>query len=144
MELRLAERQGAEIRVLAPDEPDARAAFEEAHPDKVHDRKASWPLSSRPFTCSTTGTSMQTLTRARGRTRDGCGHGGGNRRAGEAAFDGPVSAALEADLRSWVRRDSIVVWLDQAGLYGEFVERLQELRGAACFRIRSWPSGVVT
>ena len=28
---------------------------------------------------------------------------------------GPVSAALEADLRSWVRRHGIVVWLDQAG-----------------------------
>jgi hypothetical protein len=39
MELRLAERQGAEICVLAPDETGARAAFEEAHPDRVHDRK---------------------------------------------------------------------------------------------------------
>ena len=39
MELRLAERQGAEIRILAPDETSARAAFEAAHPDRVHDRK---------------------------------------------------------------------------------------------------------
>lgn len=40
MELRLAERQGAEIRILAPDEPAARAAFEAAHPERVHDRKS--------------------------------------------------------------------------------------------------------
>jgi hypothetical protein len=40
MELSLAERQGAEIRILAPDEPAARAAFEAGHPDRVHDRKA--------------------------------------------------------------------------------------------------------
>jgi hypothetical protein len=43
---------------------------------------------------------------------------------------GPVSAGLEADLRSWVRRHGIVVWLDQAGAYSEFVERLQALRAA--------------
>jgi hypothetical protein len=47
-----------------------------------------------------------------------------------AGLGGPVSASLEADLRSWVRRHSIVVWLDQAGTYSEFVERLQALRGA--------------
>ncbi len=41
-----------------------------------------------------------------------------------------MSAALEADLRSWVRRHSIVVWLDQARAYSEFVERLQILRTA--------------
>lgn len=40
MELRLAERQGAEIRLLAPDEPAARATFEAAHPERVHDRKS--------------------------------------------------------------------------------------------------------
>ena len=39
MELRLAERQGAEIRILAPDEAAARATFEAAHPERVHDRK---------------------------------------------------------------------------------------------------------
>jgi hypothetical protein len=39
MELDLAERQGAEIRILAPDEPAARAAFEAAHPDRVQDRR---------------------------------------------------------------------------------------------------------
>jgi hypothetical protein len=39
LELDLAERQGAEIRILAPDEPAARAAFEAVHPEKVADRK---------------------------------------------------------------------------------------------------------
>ena len=39
MELRLAERQGAELRILAPDEPEARAAFEWQHPEKVDARK---------------------------------------------------------------------------------------------------------
>lgn len=43
---------------------------------------------------------------------------------------GPVSVALEADLRSRVRQRGIVVWLDQAGIYGEFVERLIALRAA--------------
>lgn len=40
MELRLSEKQGAELRVLAPDEAEARAAFEAKHPDKVRARKA--------------------------------------------------------------------------------------------------------
>jgi hypothetical protein len=40
MELDLADRQGAEIRILAPDEPAARTAFEAAHPDRGQDRKA--------------------------------------------------------------------------------------------------------
>ncbi|MEZ4329855.1 MAG: BREX-6 system adenine-specific DNA-methyltransferase PglX, partial [Polyangiales bacterium] len=35
MELRLSEKQGAELRVLAPDEPGARAAFEAARPGLV-------------------------------------------------------------------------------------------------------------
>jgi hypothetical protein len=39
MELCLAERQGAEIRIIAPDEATARATFEAAHPERVHDRK---------------------------------------------------------------------------------------------------------
>jgi len=38
-ELRLAEKQGAELRILAPDEPAARAAFEAAYPEKVQRRK---------------------------------------------------------------------------------------------------------
>jgi hypothetical protein len=44
-----------------------------------------------------------------------------------AGLGGPVSASLEADLRSWVRRQGVVVWLDQAGHYGGFVDRLQAL-----------------
>ena len=43
---------------------------------------------------------------------------------------GPVSAALEADLRSAVRRHGIVVWLDQAEHYTGFVDRLRALRAA--------------
>ncbi|MGY1900769.1 BREX-6 system adenine-specific DNA-methyltransferase PglX [Nocardia gipuzkoensis] len=39
IELRLAEKQGAELRILAPDEPEARAAFELRHPEKMHARK---------------------------------------------------------------------------------------------------------
>jgi hypothetical protein len=38
MELRLSEKQGAELRLLAPDEPLARAAYESAHPDRVQSR----------------------------------------------------------------------------------------------------------
>jgi len=37
---------------------------------------------------------------------------------------GPVSAALEADVRTWVRRHGIVVWLDAAGQFSDFVDRL--------------------
>ncbi|RAY15440.1 BREX-6 system adenine-specific DNA-methyltransferase PglX [Actinomadura craniellae] len=40
MELCLAEQQGAEIRVLAPDEATARATFEAAHPKRVQYRKS--------------------------------------------------------------------------------------------------------
>jgi hypothetical protein len=47
-----------------------------------------------------------------------------------AGLDGPVSASLEADLRSWARRQGIVVWLDQAGHYTGFVDRLQALSDA--------------
>ncbi|MCZ7420577.1 BREX-6 system adenine-specific DNA-methyltransferase PglX [Verrucosispora sp. WMMA2121] len=39
MELRLAEKQDAEFRILAPDEPEARAAFEATYPTKVRERK---------------------------------------------------------------------------------------------------------
>lgn len=40
VELELAERQGAEFRILAPDEPAARAAFEAQNPEKVRYRKS--------------------------------------------------------------------------------------------------------
>ncbi len=39
LELDLAEWQGAEIRILAPDEPDARAAYEVEHPAQVVQRR---------------------------------------------------------------------------------------------------------
>lgn len=42
-------------------------------------------------------------------------------------FGGPVSACLEADLRAWVRRQGVVVWLDHTGHYSEFVDRLEAL-----------------
>jgi len=35
MELRLAEKQGSEVRILAPDESDARATFAKQYPGKV-------------------------------------------------------------------------------------------------------------
>ena len=38
---------------------------------------------------------------------------------------GPVSATLEADLRTWVRRQGVVVWLDQSGHYTTFVDHLK-------------------
>ena len=43
---------------------------------------------------------------------------------------GPVSATLESDLRSWVRRQGIVVWLDLDGHYTGFVDRLAQAREA--------------
>ena len=46
----------------------------------------------------------------------------------EAAIGGPVSAALEADVRTQVRRHGIVVWLDAAGHFTGFVERLLAAR----------------
>jgi hypothetical protein len=42
----------------------------------------------------------------------------------------PVSETLEADLRDWVRRHGIVVWLDLDDHYGGFVDRLTQLREA--------------
>jgi len=41
LELRVSERQGAEFRLLAPDEPAARAAYEAAHPAEVQARAES-------------------------------------------------------------------------------------------------------
>ncbi len=40
MELRLAEKQGAELRILTPDETEARAAFEAQHPEMVRARQS--------------------------------------------------------------------------------------------------------
>jgi hypothetical protein len=41
MEMRLSERQGAEFRLIAPDEPAARAAYDEAHPELARARAAA-------------------------------------------------------------------------------------------------------
>ncbi|USQ82558.1 BREX-6 system phosphatase PglZ [Streptomyces phaeoluteigriseus] len=51
-----------------------------------------------------------------------------------------MSESLEADLRSWVRRQGVVVWLDQAGHYGGFVDRLQVLcdAGALPYEVRAF------
>jgi hypothetical protein len=40
MEMRLSERQGSELRILAPDEAPARAAYEAAHPDEARARRS--------------------------------------------------------------------------------------------------------
>ena len=40
MEMRLSERQGAEFRLLSPDEPSARAAYAAAHPELARARAA--------------------------------------------------------------------------------------------------------
>jgi hypothetical protein len=41
---------------------------------------------------------------------------------------GHVSATLEADLRTWVRRHGIVLWLDLDNHYSDFVDRLVQMR----------------
>ena len=43
---------------------------------------------------------------------------------------GPVSKVLEADLRDWVAKHSLVIWLDADKLYSPFVEHLIQLRQA--------------
>jgi hypothetical protein len=43
---------------------------------------------------------------------------------------GPVSRAVEADLRTWVRRHGIVVWLDGDSHYTDLVEQLSRSRAA--------------
>lgn len=47
---------------------------------------------------------------------------------------GPVSAVLEADLQSFVRRNGIVVWLDADDRYSAFVDRLIEAREAGSLK----------
>lgn len=56
------------------------------------------------------------------------------------SLGGPVSAALEADLRSWVVRQGIVVWLDLDGHYTDFVDRLAAARaaGALPYEVRAF------
>ena len=43
---------------------------------------------------------------------------------------GPVSAALETDVREWVRKHGIVVWLDADNHYTAFVDALVAARTA--------------
>jgi hypothetical protein len=53
---------------------------------------------------------------------------------------GPVSAALEADLRTWVRRHGIVLWLDLDNHYSGFVDRLVRMKdeGSIAYEIRAF------
>jgi hypothetical protein len=53
---------------------------------------------------------------------------------------GPVSAALEGDLRGWVRRHGVVVWLDLDAHYTRFVDRLIAARaaGECLYEVRAW------
>lgn len=48
----------------------------------------------------------------------------------DALLGGPVSAALEAEVRSQVRRHGVVVWLDGPGHFSDFVARLEATRAA--------------
>ena len=60
--------------------------------------------------------------------------------AATVEFGGPVSACLEADLRAWVRRQGVVIWLDQAGHYREFVDQLTSLHesGSLPYRVHAF------
>ena len=81
LELDLAERQGAEIRILAPDEPEARAAFEAAHPERVDDRKRFLASLVPPVAMfddeETDEDPLRTSARMRRTTRDDGGSGPG-------------------------------------------------------------------
>jgi hypothetical protein len=46
-----------------------------------------------------------------------------------ADVGGPVSEFLEADVRGWIRRNRIVVWLDVDSHYVAFVDRLMAPSG---------------
>jgi hypothetical protein len=48
----------------------------------------------------------------------------------DSSFGGPVSAALEADVRRRVQLKHLVIWLDAAGHFTGFVDRLLVLRKA--------------
>lgn len=47
----------------------------------------------------------------------------------------PVSAALEADLREYVRRNGLSIWLDAEGHYTDFVRQLQEQADALPYEV---------
>ena len=54
---------------------------------------------------------------------------------------GPVSSTLEADLRNWVRRHGIVLWLDLDNHYTGFVDRLIRMKdeGSVPYDVLSLP-----
>lgn len=58
----------------------------------------------------------------------------------ETTLGGPVSAALEESLASFVRKHGLVVWLDAHGHYTAFVDRLATAgaAGDARYRVRSF------
>jgi hypothetical protein len=53
---------------------------------------------------------------------------------------GPVSKTLEADVREWVRKHGIVVWLDLDNHYCGFIDRLMLLRkqGELPYEVRAY------
>ncbi len=55
-------------------------------------------------------------------------------------FGGPVSAALETDLREFVRSHVVVVWLDLDCHYSDFVQRLIAARAAErlTYQVLTW------
>ena len=55
-------------------------------------------------------------------------------------LEGPVSTALESDLRDWTRRHGIAVWLDLDGHYSAFVDRLIAARttGTLPYEVRAY------
>lgn len=57
-----------------------------------------------------------------------------------ASPPGPVSAALEADLREYVRRHGVAVWLDLDGHYGGFVDELvaRRAKGDLPYEVRAF------
>src|SRR5450759_1693319 len=56
------------------------------------------------------------------------------------SLGGPVSVALESDLREWARRHGVVVWLDLDSHYTAFVDRLVAAReaGALPYDLRAF------
>jgi hypothetical protein len=53
---------------------------------------------------------------------------------------GPISKTLEADVREWVRKHGIVVWLDLDKHYSAFIDRLMLLRkqGELPYEVRAY------
>lgn len=58
----------------------------------------------------------------------------------DSFLGGPVSVALESDLREWVRRQGVVAWLDLDNHYSAFVDRLIAAReaGALPYEVRAF------